>query len=50
MTACVLCGLTDRSVTVRVLGGELLIEWEEDTGEIFMTGPAETVFEGSTLR
>ena len=47
VTACVLCGLTDRSVTVRVLGGELLIEWEEDTGEIFMTGPAETVFEGS---
>ena len=31
---------------VRVLGGELQIEWDENTGEIFMTGPAETVFEG----
>ena len=46
VAACVLNGLTERSVVVRVLGGELQIEWDEDTGEIFMTGPAETVFEG----
>lgn len=46
VAACVLNGLTERSVVVRVLGGELQIEWDENTGEIFMTGPAETVFEG----
>ena len=46
VAACVLNGLTERSVAVRVLGGELQIEWDENTGEIFMTGPAETVFEG----
>ena len=46
VAACVLDGLTERSVTVHVLGGELQIEWDENTGEIFMTGPAETVFEG----
>ena len=44
--ACVLNGLTGRRVTVRVLGGELEIEWDEETNEIYMTGPAETVFEG----
>ena len=46
VAACVLNGLTERSVTVHVLGGELQIEWDENTGEIFMPGPAETVFEG----
>ena len=42
--ACFLNGLTDRSVTVHLLGGELDIEVTEDT--VFMTGPATTVFEG----
>ncbi len=42
----VLCGLTKRKVTIQVLGGELEIEWDEQTDEVFMTGPAETVFEG----
>ncbi|HJA94466.1 MAG TPA: diaminopimelate epimerase [Candidatus Eisenbergiella merdipullorum] len=46
VTACVLNDLTERNVTVRVLGGELQIEWDENTGEIFMTGPAVEVFEG----
>lgn len=44
--ACVLNGLTEREVTVRVLGGELRIFWEEESNQIYMTGPAETVFEG----
>lgn len=46
VTACVLNGLTDRAVTVQVPGGAILIEWEESTGHIYMTGPAVTVFEG----
>ncbi|MDO4293459.1 MAG: diaminopimelate epimerase [Eubacteriales bacterium] len=44
--ACVLTGRTGRRVTVEVLGGELLIEWDERTGHVFMTGPAEFVFDG----
>ncbi len=34
----------DRSV-VRLLGGELIIEWNGQ-GPVMMTGPAEFVFEG----
>ncbi len=44
--ACVLNGLTDEKVAVRVLGGELLIEWDRSTNTVYMTGPAVTVFEG----
>lgn len=44
--ACVLNGLTEREVTVRVLGGELQIRWEEETNLLYMTGPARTVYEG----
>lgn len=43
----VLNGLTDRKVTVEVTGGELLIEWDEQTNHVFMTGPARFVFEGT---
>ncbi len=46
VTACILNGWTDRSVRVHLLGGELLIEWDRDTNKVFMTGPAETVFQG----
>jgi len=31
---------------VHLLGGDLFIEWDEDTDLIYMTGPAETVFDG----
>ena len=44
--ACVLNGKTGRKVTVEVLGGALTIEWDEKTNHIFMTGPAEFVFDG----
>lgn len=37
---------TERTATVTLPGGDLLIEWA-DTDEVFMTGPAHTVFEGS---
>ena len=46
VVASVLGGWTDRSVTVKVFGGEILIEWDQATGHVFMTGPAKTVFEG----
>jgi len=44
--ACVLNGLTNNKVTVHVLGGELLIEWNREENTVYMTGPATTVFEG----
>ena len=45
--ACVLNDLTDPKVTVKLLGGELLIEWDREQDLIYMTGPAVTVFEGT---
>ena len=45
--ACVLGGRTGRHVTVEVLGGELDIDWSEEDGCVYMTGPAVTVFCGS---
>lgn len=44
--ACVLNDLTDPDVTVKLLGGELQIEWDREQNLVYMTGPAETVFEG----
>ena len=44
--AAVLNGLTDTTVTVKLLGGELLIEWDREDNLVYMTGPAVTVFEG----
>ncbi len=46
VVAGVLNGLTDRKVTVSLLGGDLEIEWNEDNNRVYMTGPAVTVFEG----
>lgn len=39
-------GLCEREATVHLLGGDLLIRWDENDGHIYMTGPATTVFEG----
>ncbi len=45
--ACVLNDLTDRKVTVHLIGGDLEIEWNADTNHVFMTGPATFVCEGT---
>ncbi|MCL2563520.1 MAG: diaminopimelate epimerase [Oscillospiraceae bacterium] len=50
-SACVVAGslngLCESAATVQLLGGELEIEWDkEETGCVFMTGPAVTVFDG----
>ena len=44
--ACILNGLTDEEVTVHVLGGKIKILWDRESNLVYMTGPAETVFEG----
>ena len=46
LAAAVLNGLTDRKASLRLNGGTLEIEWDEETGHIFMEGPAEFVFDG----
>lgn len=46
VVACVLNGLTDNEVTVKVLGGEIHIRWDREENLVYMTGPATTVFEG----
>jgi len=44
--ASVLLGLTKRRVHVHVPGGKLLIQWSADDNHVYMTGPAEKVYEG----
>jgi len=44
--ACVLNGLTEEEVTVKLLGGELQIRWDREKDRVYMTGPAEVVFDG----
>ena len=44
--ACILNGHTEDEVTVHVLGGKIKIFWDRESNLIYMTGPAETVFEG----
>lgn len=48
VAACVLNGLTKERVTVKLLGGTLEIFWDREADLIYMTGPAEIVFEGET--
>lgn len=49
VVACILNGYTDEKVLVHLLGGDLEIKYEKTTNHVFMTGPAETVFEGELL-
>lgn len=44
--AAVLNGLTDREVDVRLRGGTLHIRWDEESGHVFMTGPAAFICDG----
>lgn len=48
--ACNLNGLTDREVTIKLLGGDLKIEWNAENNHVYMTGPATTVFEGELVK
>lgn len=46
LIAAALCGHTGNCATLRLRGGDLLIEWDRNTNHVFMTGPAVTVFDG----
>jgi diaminopimelate epimerase len=42
----VLTGKTDRRIVNHLRGGDLELEWSEEEGHVYMTGPAEEVFSG----
>ncbi len=44
--ACILNGWTEDEVTVKLRGGDLTIFWDRQKGTVYMTGPAEAVFDG----
>ncbi len=48
--ACMLNGLTERTVEVTLRGGCLTIQWDETSGHVFMTGPATFVYDGVWLK
>ena len=46
LVASVLNGVSDRKAVVKLLGGDLVIEWDERDNHVYMTGPAVKVFDG----
>ncbi len=44
--SCILNGLTEDTVTVKLLGGDLEIKWDSEADVVYMTGPATVVFDG----
>ena len=44
--SCILNGLTEDEITVKLLGGDLQIRWDREKDTVYMTGPAEVVFDG----
>lgn len=44
--ACILNGLTKEEITVKLSGGSLQIKWDKEADLVYMTGSADTVFEG----
>lgn len=46
LVATVLNGLCDRKAAIKLLGGDLYIEWNEKDNHVYMTGPAAKVFDG----
>lgn len=49
LVAAVLNNRSRRVATLRLVGGDLQIEWDETSNHVFMTGDAVTVFDGTWL-
>ena len=47
LVAAVLNDLSDHKAIVHLLGGDLLIEWNDEDNRVYMTGPAQNVFSGT---
>jgi diaminopimelate epimerase len=46
LVASVLNGISERKATVKLLGGDLIVEWNEKDNHVYKTGPAVKIFEG----
>ncbi|WP_010247186.1 diaminopimelate epimerase [Acetivibrio cellulolyticus] len=46
LVSSVLNDISNRKVVVKLLGGDLIIEWNEKDNHVYMTGPATKVFDG----
>lgn len=46
LVSSVLNGHTDRAAWIGLKGGDLYIEWNEQDNHVYMTGPAEAVYQG----
>lgn len=44
--ASILNGYTEEEVTVKLLGGDLIIRWDRESDKVYMTGPATVVYDG----
>lgn len=49
LVAGVLNDVMNRKATIHLIGGDLIIEWDEATNHVYMTGPAKFVFDGEWL-
>lgn len=47
--ASILNGYTKEEVTVKLLGGDLQIQWDREHNQVYMTGPATVVFDGKIV-
>ena len=48
--ACALTGRAERKVKVRLLGGDLEIEWNAEKNTVYMTGPTTETFSGTLTK
>ena len=46
VVASILNGYTDNAVEVKLQGGNLFVEWDREKNNVYMTGPAVSVFDG----
>ncbi|BDF35085.1 diaminopimelate epimerase [Lachnospiraceae bacterium] len=44
--ASILNGYTEDEITVKLLGGDLMIRWDRESDKVYMTGPATVVYDG----
>ncbi len=49
LVASVLCGLADRTVQMKLAGGNLQLHWSAEDNHVYQSGPAAFVFEGEWL-
>ncbi len=47
--ACILNGLTEDEITLHLLGGDLIVRWDQEKNLVYMTGPARVVFDGEIV-